>query len=878
MKSLLVSLAIFQLFLCGARVYGARPPVAADSLDFIRFVDPFVGTGGYGNTFPGPSMPFGMIQWSPDTTGNGFYKYQSSTIRGFSLTHLNGGGCPIFADVPILPFAGPVKASPATKPADYDQQFSHSNEEAEPGFYRVAFDSGVEAELTVTPRTGIGVFTFPATEESNVLVNAGGSATGNSMSSVQVMGNDKVVGWAMSGTLCGSNTVYTLYFAVQFDRPFKSFGTWNAGAVNPDLRSSTSKQPGAYLTFDTSRERAVKVKVGISYVSVENALLNLEAENKDWDFNAVRAKAHAAWNRRLSQIEVEGGTEEQKTVFYTALYHSLLAPNLFTDANGEYIGFDRLVHKEGGRQHYTNISDWDTYRSQVQLQALLAPRETNDLVRSLIADAEQSGWLPKWPLANDVTASMGGDNPVPLIATAYAFGTKDFETSKALAFMLKGATQPGVGIHGYRERPGLAEYLKRGYVPFEPAGYDGAGANAASVTLEYANDDFCIAQFARSIGRAGVHRDFMRRAQNWQNIFDAETGFIRPRRPNGVFLEGFDPEALLPHSEVPWERLNQAGFQEGGTWQYTWMVPFNYEGLFAAIGGNAEVNRRLDKFFTKLIGWGQPYFNIANEPSFVSPYAYTFAGEPSRTQATVRRIMAETFNATPAGLPGNDDMGATSAWYVWGALGLYPAIPGVGGFVVGSPSFSSVRIKLGDGRRLIIRTDGDPASGPFAREVKLNGKPYKDTWLPIELIRSGTTTLDFARAESASAKRAVDPADAPPSFTEGQAPAIGFIYGDDSLSVAAGKTVEFSFGVRRVTSRPLTVEWFATAPEGIELRPSSGTIRVDNLVSPKINVRVMTSGGTPSGSYAVPIRFRVVPPAGPNSAVPETVLGLIVTR
>lgn len=878
MKILLGSYT-FALLITIAAVAFPAAPVAKTKVDPVQFVNTFIGTDGYGNTFPGASVPFGMIQWSPDTTSNGFYKYQSSSIRGFSLTHLNGGGCPIFADVPIQPWAGDVKTSPATSPADYIQAFSHGNETAEPGFYRVTFDSGIEAKLTVTPRTGIGIFSFPPGREANILVNAGGSATGNSMSSVQVVDDDKVVGWAMSGTFCGSNTVYTLYFAVQFERPFKSFGTWNGGAVTTDLRSSTSKQPGAYLAFDDSQDHAVKLKVGISYVSVENALLNLKTENTGWDIDMVRAKARAAWNDRLSQIEVEGGTDEQKTVFYTALYHSLLAPNLFTDVNGEYVGFDRQVHKNHGREHFTNISDWDTYRSLVQLQAILAPRETNDLVHSLIADAEQSGWLPKWPLANDVTASMGGDNPVPLMTTAYAFGVKDFDAQKALAFMLKGANTPGIGIHGYRERPGLAEYIERGYVPYEPSSYDGAGINAASVTLEYSNDDFCIAQFAKSLGQTVTYAAFMRRAQNWQNLFDAESGFIRPRRADGVFLEGFDPDALLPRSEVPWDKLDQAGFQEGGTWQYSWMVPFNYKGLFASIGGNAEAKRRLDRFFTKLSGWGQPYFNIANEPSFVSPYAYTFAGYPSRTQAAIRRIMAETFNATPAGLPGNDDLGATSAWYVWGALGLYPAIPGVGGFVVTSPSFNSIRIKSASGRQLLIRAEGDPASERFIREIKLNGKPFKSAWLPIDLIRVGSTTLDFALPKREVIGQTSNAFDAPPSFIDGQAPAIGFIYGADLLPVALGKTASFTFGVRKVSLGPIRLRWSATTPRGIELLPASGTISIDGEQSPKINVQVVTSNEARVGSYAVTLRFRVLGRSRPaDGTVPKVVLGLNVTR
>jgi len=889
MKSLSVVLTTL-LMITGlpCAVPARQPPISeiesridlptGDKFDLTEYVNPFVGTDGAGNTFPGAALPFGMMQWSPDTTGNGFYKYRDSKIRGISLTHLSGAGCPIFADIPLLPTVEPIKNSPATNISDYALGFSHSNEQAAPGYYSVDFNSEIQVKLTVTARTGLGVFTYPSTEEANLLINAGGSATGNSMSSVQVVDNDRVIGSAMSGTFCGTNTVYTIYFAVQFNRPFKSFGTWNAGAVNPGLRSSTSKQPGAFLTFDTSREPTVKAKVGISFVSVENALLNLKTENSGWDFDAVRRKAHVTWNDWLSRIKVDGGTREQKEIFYTALYHSLLSPNIFSDANGEYIGFDRMVHKANGYRHYTNISDWDTYRSQVQLQALLAPRETSDMVQSLVVDAEQSGWLPKWVLANDVTAVMGGDNPVPLITTAYAFGARGFDTRTALRYMLKAATQPGVGIHGYRERPSLTEYLKVGYVPYS-LDFDSAAINSASVTLEYANDDFCIAQFAKSLADTKTHGVFMRRAQNWQNLFDAEIGFIRPRRKNGVFLEGFNPDAVLPRSEVPWDKINQAGFQEGNTWQYTWMIPYNYKGLFQAIGGSAEVTLRLDRFFTELSGWGRPHFNMANEPSFVSPFAYTFAGAPWKTQTTVRRIMTETFKATSDGLPGNDDLGATSAWYVWSAIGLYPAIPGVGGFIISSPSFSSVKIRLGDGRQLQIVADGMPKNSPYVQKLTLNGKPYTRTWLPVENLSSGTTTLNFKLAETPNTSWGSNPADSPPSFTDRQAPAIGFIYGDDSLSIHPGGDTKFSLGMQKIIPGPLTLKWSAFAPSDLKLRPSSGVIQINGDQRPRMDIQVISSAQTIPGNYAIPIRFQIISERTLNgTTLPETVVEVRVSQ
>ena len=597
---------------------------AASSQEILltSLVDPFIGTAADGNTFPGATMPFGLVQWSPDTTAKGWYKYQDSTIHGFSLTHFSGAGCPAYADFPFLPTIGPVQSSPGSNWSDFGVRFSHSSEHAAPGYYTAKLDSGVEIQLSVTQRTGFGVFNFPPTREAAILINTGGSATGNTESTVQIVGDRDVVGSATSGAFCDSKTSYTIYFAAQFDRPFDSFAVWDEATVNRGRRDARSKKTGAVLTFNANQQRTVKIKIGLSFVSVENAQLNLESENHDWDFEAVRARADATWNKWLKKIRIEGGTQEQRRIFYTAFYHMLLHPNVFSDVNGEYIGFDQRLHRARDRTHYANFSDWDTYRTVIQLHALLAPAEASDMMQSLVEDANQSGWLPKWPMANDVTGVMGGDNPVPLIATAHAFGARAFDTHAALRYMIKGATEPGTGIHGYLERARLAEYLERGYVPITSFKWDNGMTGATSASLEYVTDDFCLAQFAAALGDTRTQDVFMRRAQNWQDLFDPEIGFIRPRRSSGVFLEQFDPDSLSPHSEVPWDKSSQAGFEEGNTWQYTWMIPHNYRGLFAAIGGDAEVRRRLDKFFNRLVSWGYPNFNIGNEPSFVAPYAY----------------------------------------------------------------------------------------------------------------------------------------------------------------------------------------------------------------------------------------------------------------
>jgi predicted alpha-1,2-mannosidase len=858
-----------------AQTKRAHAGVVSAESDPARYVNTFVGTDNDGNTFPGATAPFGMVQWSPDTTPNGWYKYPDSKIRGFSLTHFSGAGCPAYADFPFMPSVGPVKSSPGPNWADYAAAFSHDAEQSAPGFYSVGLGSGVRVELTATARTGFGVFTFPPTSDANVLVNAGGSATGDTDSSVEVTGDRELSGSATSGRFCDSNTSYTVYFVARFERPFKSFATWEAGTLKPGVRQARGKQSGALLTFDATREQAVRVRVGLSFTSVEGARLNLRTENDGWNFEVARAQARAKWNDWLGRIQIEGGTDEQLRIFYTALYHALLHPNVFSDVDGHYTGFDHATHNALPRTHYANFSDWDTYRTVVQLHALLAPRATSDMMQSLVEDARESGWLPKWEMANDVTAVMGGDNPVPLIATAYAFGARSFDARAALAFMLKAATRHGTGVHDYAERPRISEYLERGYVPITSFKWDNGMTGATSASLEYVTDDFCVARLADALGDKANAAAFMRRAQNWQKLFDPEIGFIRPRRANGVFLEGFDPDAVLPHSEVPWDKSAQAGFEEGNTWQYTWMIPHNYRGLFNAVGGDAEVTRRLDKFFTKLVGWGQPYFNIGNEPSFVAPYAYAFAGSASRTQGTVRRIMNEIYRPTPAGLPGNDDLGATSAWYVWGALGLYPAIPAVGGFVVSSPLFPAADIRLGDGRRLRIEGDGASAGSPYVQALTLDGKPYARAWLPLAAIKSGTTTLRFKLGDAPDTSWASAPADAPPSLDEGQAPVLFFIRGEDSLTLQPGGQATLTLEGRRLSRDALTVNWSAmTTSAGLQLARTSGTVFVnpgEDSTAPEIPLKVSAAPTLAPGSYTVHIKLEAVSRGATEMMLPEVV-------
>ena len=445
-------------------------------------VDTFIGTGADGNTFPGATIPFGMIQWSPDTRPDGWYHFGDKTIRGFSLTHISGAGCPIYGDVPILPMSiDLLNSSPGTGSGgshgqfqsvnDTAMPFSHDGEKSQPGYYSITdINSQIRTELTVTDRAGIARFHFPEGMSRSLIFKVSGSATMGAKNrekdfgSYEIRGHDTVLGSVHSGGFCGSPTHYVLYFVAKFQKPFDGFGSWT-DQVTLGATSGSAHLMSAYVGFLPSTEPVV-MKVGISFVSIANAEENLAKEIPGWDFEAVHAAAKVAWTKALDKVQADGGTPEQRTIFYTGVYHSMLSPNVFSDENGDYIGFDQKVRRlPPGKKQFANFSDWDIYRNTIQFQALLFPEQTSQMMQSLVRDAEQSGWLPRWAIANDNSYIMGGDSSAILLSEAYAFGARDFDLKSALHFMLKGATDPGKGLHNYPERPGLADYISRGYVP-----------------------------------------------------------------------------------------------------------------------------------------------------------------------------------------------------------------------------------------------------------------------------------------------------------------------------------------------------------------------------------------------------------------------------
>ncbi|SFW78200.1 lectin [Amycolatopsis australiensis] len=737
-------------------------PASAASLvtDPASLVNPFIGTSNAADDFPGADVPFGMLQWSPDTPSRpdgGGYEYKDSSITGFSLTHLSGPGCGADGDVPILPTVGAVDTGASIS-------FSHSNESASPGAYSVGLGNGVTTELTTALRSGIGRFTFPATSQANLQFKLNGSQNGTTGQTWTVVSPTEVSGSVTSGHFCGAGFTYTLYFDVVFDRPFSTSGTAAAPAVTPKAspgklhgtattEAAPAAGPGsAYVRFDTTTDRTVQAKVGISYVSVANAVANRAADIPAFDFAATKQAAHDSWNALLGRIQVAGGTAAQQRVFYTALYHSLLHPNVFSDRNGQYIGFDNQVHTvaSGHSAHYANFSGWDIYRTQAQLSALVAPAQTSDIAQSMIADYAQGGTLPKWAQNNGETYVMVGDPGTAILASYYAFGARNFDTAAALQAMLREASAPN------NVRPGLNATNAPGYLPANGTYQCCNFYGPVSTQLEYDTADFALSAFAGALGDTADQAFYAGRAQNWKNTFNAASGFMQPRQADGSWTGGFDP-------------ASGSNFVEGTSWQYTGMVPFNVAGLAAARGGNASLAGYLDSVLSGFHGSGGTQADLGNEPSLELPWEYDYAGQPYKTQKVVRQVQDQIWTDAPGGLAGNDDLGAMSAWYVFSALGFYPMTPGTADLALGSPLFTQAVVTLPSGNTLTVNAPAAADNAPYVQSATWNGSSWNNAYAPAPALTAGGT-LAFALGTSANTAWAAS--NPPPSY-DGTLPHLG---------------------------------------------------------------------------------------------------------
>ena len=826
----------------------------------VASVNTFLGTkdaapdfghgGGAGMNFPGAVLPFGMMQWSPDTVTNagGGYKYEDNRLRGFSMTHISGPGCTGAQDFPVIPFSGPITTSPATHGGDYVQTFKHENESATPGSYTVTLDSGVKSELAVTQRAGVGRFTFPAGKPGTVLINTSGSVNGVDDGETKISGNT-ISGWVQTGGFCGTPMRYKVYFHATFDQPVTAYGTWKDDVVRPFglyvANASEAKVgtealtprdvivngpgSGAYFQFDPAKP--VQMRVGLSYVSVDGARKNMETEVGTTGYDSVSLNSASTWNDKLSQVLVSGGTAAQRTTFYSNLYHALLQPHVAEDADGTYTASDNKVRTvPAGRHHYATFSGWDVYRSEVQLLALLDPAVGSDIAQSMYENAHLLGdvW-DRWSLQNEVTGVMVGDPYHSIVSSLYAFGARNFDAADAMKSMVTAAQRTGGKDIGnaqilYDERPGNAAFMNKGYVVSDP-----------SMTLEYGIADFGIAQLASRLGYRDVSATFMKRSQSWQNTYNAANSWIQPRMSDGSFISPFDPAS--PDNYI-----------EGNGAQYHWMVQHNPRGLFDAMGGNSQVIPRLDAYFKSLnAGPNQPYAYMGNEPSLPSPWLYAWAGQPYKTQDLVRRVQSELFKATPDGLVGNDDLGAMASWYVWSAMGLFPAIPGRSELLVNTPLFDKINIKRPTGN---IDIYAPSSTNRYIQSLKVNNVTSAKAWLPESFALQGGR-LDFTTATTPNTSFGAAAGDAPPTFNDGAKP---YLVGMDPGSgpVEPGGTFYATIAAQSAGAAQ-TLAWKATPPSGVTVTPASGTLTVPAGGKATLSLRMTVATGAALGFVTVPV-------------------------
>ena len=730
--------------LAPAHAQTAPPPAPIDA------VDPMIGTGGEGHTFPGAVAPFGMVQLSPDTDATceiracyghaAGYRYDDPTIQGFSHTHFSGAGHSDLGDLLVMPQVGEVQLEPGDPKipgSGYRSRFDHGAETAKPGYYAVTLaDSGIRAEVTAGTRIGVHRYTFPAGKRASLLIDLRSSLY-NYPGKVLWSG----LHLRPDGTLTGFRETRgwapgrKLFFAMRFSAPlidhafidadkdvkYRGFGAPGRGSTA--VAEKLGRALEATLTFG-ELAAPLEVKVALSSVDENAAIANLEAE--PGDFAAVRARTAAAWEKALGALDIQAPAPVRTSV-YSALYHSLLAPSVWGDADGRYRGPDDQVHKAEGFTFRSTFSLWDTFRAQHPLLTLVQSEAANaEIVKSLIASREHSpyGILPVWQFAGRETWTMIGYHAVPVIADAYLKGIRGFDADKALEAMVASAEYAPYG--------GLGEYMKRGYVPIDKE------PEAASKTVEYAYDDWTIARMARAMGKTEIADRFEKRAGNWRGSFDVKTGWLRARLADGNFRTPFDPTAINYGSD----------YTEGNAWQYSWFVPQDQAGLFRVLGGDAKAIAKLDAMFEfdnskvdyshaeDIAGLIGQYIH-GNEPSHHVAYLYNYAGAPWRTQERMKQIVESQYKPTPDGLSGNDDLGQMSAWYVFTALGFYPVAPGSNEYVIGRPFVERAAINLPNGKRFTVVAEGLSDKAPYVTRVTLNGRALDRSYITDAEIRAG---------------------------------------------------------------------------------------------------------------------------------------------
>ena len=734
---------------------------AATEQDFTRFVNIAIGTGGHGHTYPGATVPFGMVQLSPDTYNDGWdwcsgYHYSDSSIMGFSHTHLSGTGVGDMLDVLLMPGTGPVKTIPGGRenPGEgYRSRFSHADEVATQGYYSVLLrDYDVRAELSATERAGIHKYTFPKSDTSHFILDFthlyGIAPGGVRWSELEIVNADTIVGGRAVNRWAPGREIY---FAMKFSKPFLLAEiVSDEKKLDRTVRKAKGNSLKALIGYQTTEGEVIYVKTGISGVSAEGAMKNLEAEIPDWDFNRVRQAAHEAWRKQLSRITIETSNQRQREIFYTSLYHMMVAPTLFDDVDGQYRGMDGKVHQlPAGFHNYSTFSLWDTYRATHPFYTIALGERVPDFVNCLIRMAEESPeGMPVWPLQGRETGCMTGYHSSSVIAEAYVKGFKGIDFGKAYPSMRKRAMDDD-----YR---GLAYYRKLGYIPCDKE------EESCSKTMEYVYDDWAVAHIAQAVGAAEDQKLLLERCRNYRNLFDAKVGFVRPRFENGDWSEPFEATEM-GHSKK-WK-----DYTESNPWETTFAIQHDPGGYMELFGGRQAFVEKLDSLFrqsTQLPADAPPdiagmvgQYAHGNEPCHHIAYLYSYAGVPYKTQERVRSLLEMEYDNQPNGLAGNEDCGQMSAWYVMSALGFYAVDPVSGNYVFGTPLFDRVIVDVKNGAKLVVETKRSSPRDQYIQSITFNGKPYDKVWFRHADIANGATIvfhmggepdLQFGAAENAA--------------------------------------------------------------------------------------------------------------------------------
>lgn len=726
MKLSELSFGILLLFSFSACV--SQQPDAETECYATEYVNPFIGTDFTGNTYPGAQAPFGMVQLSPDNGLPGWdrisgYFYPDSTIAGFSHTHLSGTGAGDLYDISFMPVTLPYKEADA--PLGIHSLFSHDEETASAGYYQVRLkDYDINVELTATERCGIQRYTFPEADAAiflNLRKAMNWDFTNDTrievVDSVTIQGYRFSDGWARD---------QHIYFRTRFSKPFASVQLDTAAVIKDGKRIDSSAI--ARFDFHTSAGEQILVTTAISGVSMEGAARNLAAEAPADDFDKYLAVIRKNWNEQLSKVEIKSNDIDEKVKFYTALYHSMLAPTIYSDMDGAYYGPDKQVHQADGWTNYSTFSLWDTYRAAHPLYTYIEPQRVNDMVKSFLAFSEQNGRLPVWNFYGSETDMMIGYHAVPVIVDAYLKGIGDFDPKKALAACVATAN-----IDEYR---GIGLYKKYGYVPYDVTDHYNSENWSLSKTLEYAYDDYCIARMAEKLGEKQIADEFYKRSLNYKNVYNSQTTFMQPRNNKGSFIEDFSPDDYTPH------------ICESNGWQYFWSVQQDVDGLISLVGGKERFAQKLDSMFTYNPSADEdlPIFSTGmigqyahgNEPSHHVIYLFNAIGQPWKAQKYAAEVMHELYKNTPAGLCGNEDCGQMSAWYVFSAMGFYPVDPISGKYEIGTPMYPEMKMHLANGKTFTILAPAVSKENIYIQSVKLDGKPYDKSYITHEQIMNGS--------------------------------------------------------------------------------------------------------------------------------------------